>query len=536
MATERLEMRNIREVLRLHFLGGSNSRSIGVAVGCSKSAVNKYLARAQMAGITSWPVVASLDEAELERRLYPNTPVELLATRPRRELPDYAKVHEELRRRDHHVTLALLWQEYKEAQPDGYQYTQFVEYYHRWTKKLSVVMRQTHKPGEKAFVDFCDGLFITDERTGEKKRTQLFVGAMGCSSYTWAFAVESQELASWLGCHVHFYEFLGGVPAITVPDNLRSGVKKPDRYEPVINLSYRELATHYDTCVIPARIKKPRDKAKAEAAVLVAQRWILAVLRDRVFYSVAEINAAIEVLLAKLNERKMRHLGKSRRELFIELDRPMLKPLPATRYEFAEWKKVRLNIDYHITFDDHHYSAPYQLSRQILWARASGTIVEVFFKGKRVASHPRSYVKYKSTTEPSHMPPAHQKYAEWTPSRIIEWAGKTGPSTARVVEKMIESKPHPELAYRAALGIIRLADHYDKERVEKAATKALLIGSPSYTTIKSMLSRSMESAPLRAPNLNNVQQEPADRCASNASGEQLTLLAQENIRGGKYYH
>lgn len=541
MATERLEMRNIREVLRLHFLGAGNSRSIAVAVGCSKSAVNKYLARTQAAGLTSWTEIAGLDEAELERRLYPNTPVELLSTRPRRELPDYAKVHEELRRRDHQVTLMLLWQEYKEAQPDGYQYTQFVDYYHRWTKKLSVVMRQTHRPGEKGFVDFCDGLFVTDRESGEKKRTQLFVGALGCSSYTFAYTVASQELPAWLDCHVHFYEFLGGVPAITVPDNLRSGVKTPDRYEPVINQSYRELASHYGTCVIPARVRKPRDKAKVEVACLIAQRWILAVLRDRIFYSTAEINAAIAVLLAKLNDRKMRHLGKSRRELFIEFDRPVLKPLPATRYEFAEWKKVRLNIDYHITFADHYYSAPYQLIRQELMVRATGQATEIFFKGKRVASHLRSYIKYKHTTSSEHMPPAHQKYAEWTPSRIIEWAGKTGPSCARVVEKMIETKPHPEQAYKAALGLIRLADGYDKERVERAATKALLIGSPSYQTIKSMLARSMESVPVssRVADIvaaTNVHQNTALQTPIIAPEEQLTLLAEENIRGGKYYH
>ena len=541
MATERLDMRNIREVLRLHFLGGSNSRSIAVAVGCSKSAVNKYLARAQTAGIASWAEVMALDEAELERRLYPTMPISLLRTQPKRELPDYAKIHEELRRRDHQVTLMLLWQEYKELSPEGYQYTQFVDYYHRWAKKLSVVMRQTHKPGEKGFVDFCDGLFITDANSGEKKRTQLFVAALGCSSYTWAYTVASQELPAWLVCHVHYYEFLGGVPAITVPDNLRSGVKKPDRYEPVINQSYRELAQHYGTCVIPARVRRPRDKAKAEAAVLVAQRWILAVLRDRTFYSVAEINAAIAVLLEKLNNRKMRHLGKSRRELFIELDQGALKSLPPARYEFAEWKKVRLNIDYHITFDDHYYSAPYQLIRQELMVRATGTATEIFFKGKRVASHLRSYIKYKHTTEATHMPASHQKFAEWTPARIIDWAGKTGPSTARVVEKMIETKPHPEQAYKAAAGLIRLAGDYSKERVEKAATKALLIGSPSYQTIKSMLARSMESAPV-SPRAGaivasaNAQKETAPQAPIVAQEEQLTLLAGDNVRGGKYYH
>ncbi len=541
MATERLEMRNIREVLRLHFLGASNSRTIAVAVGCSKSAVNKYLALAQAAGLTSWADVSALDESELERRLYPSTPVSLLITRSKRELPDYAKVHDELRRRDHQITLMLLWQEYKQINPDGFQYTQFVDYYHRWTKKLSVVMRQTHKPGEKGFVDFCDGLFVTDASSGEKKRTQLFVGALGCSSYTFAYTVASQELPAWLNCHVHFYEFLGGVPAVTVPDNLRSGVKKPDRYEPVINESYRELAQHYGTCVIPARVRKPRDKAKAEAAVLVAQRWILAVLRDRTFYSVAEINAAIAVLVEELNNRKMRHLGKSRRELFVEMDQGALKSLPTTRYEFAEWKKVRLNIDYHITFDDHYYSAPYQLIRQELMVRATGTVMEIFFKGKRVASHLRSYIKYKHTTEATHMPLAHQKFAEWTPSRIIDWAGKTGPSTARVVEKMIQTKAHPEQAYKAAVGLIRLASEYSNERLEKAATKALLIGSPSYQTIKSMLARSMESAPMspRAADIvaaANAQKETANQAPVAAQDEQLTLLAKDNIRGGKYYH
>lgn len=522
MATERLAMRKIRDVLRFHFVGGvRSSRKIGRAVGCGKTAVLELLRRAPALGMKTWSDVEALDDEALERLFYP----ELLSVRGpgANTQPDWKKIHEELGRRDHQVTLALLWAEYKAENPKGYQYSRFAELYRRWQLRLSVVMRQHHRPGEKTFVDYCDGLKIVDSRSGELISTQLFVGTLGASSYTYAEATLSQTLPDWLGSHVRMYEFFGGVTAITVPDNLRSGVKRSDRYEAEINLSYRELSEHYGTCIIPARPYKPRDKAKVEAAVLLAQRWILAVLRDRTFYSLKELNLAIGLLLEKLNNRIMKQVKQSRRDLFERLDRPVLLPLPPTQYEFAEWKKERLPIYYHLRYDDHFYSAHYTLTGQVLWCRGSGSTVEIFHKGNRVASHVRSFVKYEYTTDPAHRPANHAAQAEWTPERIVSWGKTIGPQTALLIARVIADKPHPEQGYRSALGIIRLADKFTKERLEKASEKALSINSPSYLTVQGMLKRRMESAPLSG--------------APAAHGEQqLELLAKENIRGPGYYH
>lgn len=483
--------------------------------------VLELLRRAPALGMRTWADVEALDDEALERLFYP----ELLSVRGpgANAQPDWKRIHEELGRRDHQVTLALLWAEYKAENPKGYQYSRFAELYRRWTLRLSVVMRQHHRPGEKSFVDYCDGLKIVDSRTGELIPTQLFVGALGASSYTFAEATFSQTIPDWLMSHVRMYEFFGGVTPITVPDNLRSGIAKADRYEAQINLSYRDLSEHYGTCIIPARVRKPRDKGKVEAAVLVAQRWILAVLRNRTFYSLKELNLAIAELLVKLNNRVMRHVKQSRRELYERLDRPALQPLPAVRYEFAEWKKERLPIYYHVQYDDHFYSAHYTLTGELLWCRASGTTVEIFHKGNRVASHPRSFVKYEYSTEPAHRPANHAAHAEWSPARIIAWGKTIGPQTAALIERVIADKPHPEQGYRSALGIIRLEKKFTKERLEKASEKALSIGSPSYKTLQSMLKRHMESvsAP-QAPAVHNEQQ--------------LELLAKENIRGSGYYH
>ncbi len=522
MAAERLAMRNIKEILKLRFLVGiKSSRDISRAAKCGKTTVNEYIVRAQEAGISSWDQVKDLDEVELERRLgvgAPPAPSPPTATKP---LPDWHTVHEELRNRS--VTLALLWTEYREQEPAGYKYSQFAELYRRWKGKLAVVMRQTHRPGEKGFIDFCDGLFLTDPATGEKTKTQLFVGAMGASCYTFARATLSQELAEWVEVNGKFFKFLGGVPAIVVPDNLKSGVKRPDRYEAEVNPTYQEMAEHYGTCIIPARVRKPRDKAKAENAVLQAQRWILAVLRHRTFYALAEMNAAIDENLRKLNTKTMRGYGKSRAELFTMLDKPALKPLPLAPFEYAQWKKARLGIDYHLRYDDHFYSAPYQLIDNDLWCRATLRAVEVFFKGKRVTSHPRSSIKWGKTTSKEHMPSHHRAYVEWTPERILNWMKTIGPCAEKVAARMLEEKPHPELAYRSALGIISLGKKYGTERTEKACLKALRIGSPAYMTLKTMLKNGMEEVDSRPPPI----------CAEP---EQLMLIAQENIRGESYYH
>lgn len=519
-------MFTIKDVLRLHLLGGITScRRIGRAVGCGKTAVAECLQRAVAAGLTSWEVVAALEEDAIEAQLYPkSSPSKLTTPTPTksRPLPDWARVREELARPDHHVTLMLLWTEYKAEHPDGYEYSRFAELYRHFERKLSVVMRQHHRPGEKTFVDFCDGLALTNLVTGDKEPTQLFVGALGASSYTFACATRSQSLPEWLDCHAQMFAFYQGVSALTIPDNLLAGVSRADRYEAELNPSYRELAEHYGTCVIPARVRKPRDKAKVEAAVLVAQRWILAALRHRTFYSLAELNAAIAQLLAKLNDRVMRHVKESRRSLYERLDRPALKALPPAPYEYADWKQVKVNIDYHVSFEDHFYSVPYTLIGETLWCRAAHRTVELLHKGARVASHARSFVKYAYTTEPSHRPASHRAHLEWTPSRLIDWGRTIGPCTAALVEYVIRSKPHPEQGYRSALGILRLADKHGKERLERASDKAFQIGSPSYRTVKTMLAQRMESVALRGE--------------QSVAAESSEHLGAANVRGRGYYH
>jgi len=529
MAAERLAMRKIREALRLRFeCGIQGSRAIARSIGSGKSAVAEYLASAEKAGVTSWEQIKNLDETALEQLICPKKIAILRAPSGRfdvlqKNLPEWSHVHNELRRDG--VTLSLLWAEYREENPNGYKYTQFCEYYSRWKSKAALVMRQTHRPGEKAFIDFCDGLFVTNRDTGEKRRTQLFVGAMGASCYTFALVTWSQDIADWTYCNRRFLEFLGGVPQILVPDNLKSGVQHPCRYEPAINPAFQEMAGHYGTCVIPGRVRKPRDKAKAENAVLQAQRWILAVLRNRTFYSLQELNEAIAALLARLNEKVMRGYGKSRSQLFEELDRPVLKALPVTPYEWAEWKKVRLGIDYHVRFDDHFYSAPYQLVKEDLWLRASAQTIEIFFKGKRVTSHARSFIRFGKTTLPDHMPSHHRAHAEWTPERILAWVGKIGPNAKLVAEKMMAEARHPELAFNQARGMISLANQHGNERTEKACIKALAVKSPRYHTLKTMLKNRMEETEARkAPS------------APSESETQLSLLAKENLRGEGYYH
>ena len=356
-------MRKLKEIFRLRWEQGKSPELIALSIGCGRTTVREYMARAKRAGLTSWAEVENLSEDELEKKLFSRTLSQLgmrgsTTTHP---IPDWVKIHQELSRPG--VTIQLLWQEYLEEHPDGLKYSRFTELYGFWKKKLSLVMRQNHRAGEKAFVDYCDGLCLVDPQTGELQKTQLFVGALGLSSYTFAEATLSQSLPHWLMSHVKMYEFFQGVPEITVPDNLKSGVKVACYYDPEVNPSYRDLASHYKTVVLPARVKKPRDKAKVEAAVLVAQRWILAVLRNRTFTSLHDMNAAIQERLEWLNGRTMRHLGKSRRELWENMDRPALKTLPEARYEFAAWAKPRVNIDYHVEYEHHFYSAPYFLSK-----------------------------------------------------------------------------------------------------------------------------------------------------------------------------
>jgi transposase len=380
-------------------------------------------------------------------------------------------------------------------------------------------MRQHHRAGEKAFVDYSGmTLDIVDPRTGAVRPAQVFVCVLGASSYAFAEATWTQSLEDWIRSHVHAFEFFGGVTEITVPDNLKSGVTQPCRYEPLLNRTYEDMAQHYGTVVIPARVRKPRDKAKAEQGVQMVERWILAVLRHETIHSLAEANRRIRKLLDQLNHREMRGLGKSRRQLFEELDRPHLRPLPTARFEISYWGERRCNIDYHVEVDGHYYSAPYQLARQMLTVRTTATTVELFQNTRRVSSHVRSYDKGRHTTLPEHMPESHRKHLEWTPSRLIRWGQKAGPSTGKVIEEVLESRPHPEQGYRSCLGFIRLGERHGPDRLEAACRRALLFKTTSYRSIKSILEARLDQQPLPDPD----HQKP-------------DLPPHDNVRGPDYY-
>jgi len=513
MPAVRLSVRKIREVLRLKFDGGLTNRRIARSCHISRPSVADYLLRFEEAGLV-WPAAATLDDASLERKLFPPAPAALTT---QRAVPDWSHVHRELRGKS--VTLTLLWHEYKSAHPEGYQYSWFCDQYRAWAGKLDVVMRHEHRAGEKLFVDYAGQTAeVVDRRTGEIRQAQIFVAVLGASNYTYAEATWTQQLPDWIGSHVRAFEFLGGSSEILVPDNLRSGVSKAHRYEPDLNPTYADLAKHYGVAVLPARVRKPRDKAKAEAGVLLVERWILAVLRHRTFFSLAELNQEIARLLERLNTRPFKKLPGTRRELFEQLDRPALQPLPVQAYEFAEWKKVRVNIDYHVEVDGHYYSVPYQLVRKPLQARFSARTVECFHKGQRVASHLRSHLKGRHTTVPEHMPTSHRSYAEWSPQRLIAWAEKTGPATATLVRTILERRAHPQQGFRSALGIMRLGKSFGEERLEAACRRALTLGACSYKSIDSILRQGL------------------DRKALPEQQELELSIEHDNLRGSNYYH
>jgi transposase len=508
-------MRHVKDVLRLKQELGLGNRAIARSLGMSRNTVRDYLDRATKAGLAH-PLSPDLTDEKLEKRLFAAASAPAAAAP--RPLPDWEHVHNELRQHKKlNLTLTQLWIEYKEQHPDGYQRSRFTDLYRRWLGKRDLVMRQHHKAGEKLFVDYTDGLAVVDQATGEIKKTQLFVAVWGVSNFTYAEASFTQTLPDWIGAHVRAFQYFAAVPHLIVPDNLKSGVLESSLYEPTLNPTYQDLADHYHTAVLPARPRKPRDKAKVENGVLIAQRWILAVLRHRVFYSVAEMNAAIRELLQKLNDRKLIKTQKSRRDLFEELDRPAALPLPERPYEFAQWKTATVNIDYHIEIDRHYYSVPCRLVRQTVDVKLSATTVEVLFKGERVAAHARSHEKGRHTTLPAHMPTAHRAYSEWSPSRIVGWAGQVGPKTAELVQSILDSRQHPEQGYRSAMGLLRLAKSVGKDRMEAATTRALVYHLASFRAVRKILAGGYDRQPLRPTAAPRV------------------LPCHRNIRGGDYY-
>jgi transposase len=511
MPEPRLPMRKVRDVLRLS-AAGLSKRKIAASLGMSATAARDCIWRARRAGL-AWPLPADLTDAELECRLYPPSTV---AASDRRPQPEWAAVHRELRRPG--VTLQLLWEEHRVVHPDGYGYSRYCELYRAWAVRLSPTMRQSHVAGERMFVDYAGTtLEVIDPSTGEVMTAQLFVAALGASSYTYAEATWTQGLSDWIGSHTRTFAFIGGAPATVVSDNLRSGITKACFYEPAVNRTYAEMAAHYNTAIVPARPYRARDKAKVEVAVQIATRFIIAKLRNRRFFSLAALNEAIAELVAQINTRASRHLGASRRTLFDDLERSALKPLPAEPYVFAEWKECRVGLDYHVEIDKHYYSVPHQLLREKVWARITARTIEVFHRGKRVAAHVRSSSNRKHTTVREHMPSSHRRYADWTPEGIRRHAGEIGRNTSALVEIILRERTHPEQGFRACVGILRLAKTYGRERLEAACSRALEIGARSYSSVNSILK-------------NNLDRQ---RPAMPADGP---AIAHDNIRGPTYFH
>jgi transposase len=504
-------MRKTREILRLTFETRLSQRAVARAVGISNSTVSDVLARLKASGL-AWPLPEDIADGELEKRLYR----EHGRAAPDPREPDWAAVHAELARK--HVTLALLWQEYREDHRDGYGYSWFCQHYRAWQGRIDVVMRQVHKAGEKLFVDWAgDTLPYIDTESGELRQAALFLAVLGASNYTYAEAFADQRTESWLCAHVHAFAFFGGAPELIVPDNLKTGVAQPDRYEAEIAAPYRELAAHYGAAVLPARAGKPRDKAKVESGVLIAYREIAAPLRDRSFYGLAELNEAIGVQLTRLNERPFQKLPGSRRSVFCEREAPLLRALPPEPYAHRTRKIATVHIDYHVELCGHYYSVPYHLAREKVELRFDARTVEVYHAGQRVAAHVRSNRKGRASTEEAHMPAAHRAMAAWTPARISAWAARSGPATAALCEAIMAARPHLELGFRSCLGVLRLEGKYGPARLEAASARALAYGGSSYRSVRSILERGLDGA----ADSQGVAAPPA--------------LAHENLRGAGYY-
>jgi transposase len=513
MPAKKISMRKINDVLRLSWGCQQSQRQVALQCNISRPCVAEYLRRASDAGL-SWPLPPELTDTQLDRLLFPPPPkldAEL------RGVPDWAKVYEELRKKS--VTKFLLWQEYRELNPKGYNYSWFCDQYRRWLGKRDISMRQHHRAGEKLFVDYGGHTIpIVDARTGEQTQAQIFVAVLGASNYTFAEATATQSLPDWIGSHVRAFEYLGAVPEILVPDNLKSGVTKAHRYEPDLNPTYQDMAQHYNVVVIPARVRRPKDKPKVELGVQIVSRWILAALRNHTFFSLQQLNTRISELLVGLNDRPFRKLPGCRRSRFETLDRPALKPLPANAYIFAEWGKARVNIDYHVEVDRHYYSVPNAYRKKQVDVRYTENTVECFYDSQRIASHTRSRMIGHHTTVREHMPESHRQYGDWSPERLICWAHKYGKCTAELVNQIMQSRRHPEQGYRSCLGILRLEKTYGAQRLEAACQRTLLLGTLRYKSVESILKHGLDQ-------IDPVSEE-----------EQVLPNDHDNIRGPSYYH
>jgi len=506
-------MRTIREIMRLHLEHNLSQRAIARACAVSPKTVGYYIEHIQRSG-SDWAALRSLDDDALKALLHPEGKQHPVSPKP---LPDFDYLHSEMKKKG--VTLQLLWEEYRSVHPDGYGRTRFCERYRSHVRTLDPVMRFSHKAGDKMFVDFSgERPSYIDPESGALIEPELFVAAMGASSRIYAVAVASQQIPEWIRAHIGAFEFFGGVPACVVPDQLKSGVKTSCKYDPEINPAYAELCAHYGVAVVPARPREPRDKAKVENGVLHAQRRILAALRNRRFFSLAELNAAIAVELEKLNDRPMQGLGKSRNQLFDEIDKPALKALPAERFQIRQWKKAKVHIDYHVAVGGSWYSVSYTLIGREVEICLSATTVEIFLGGKRVASHLRTFLRNVFVTDPAHRPPSHQQYLQWTPERMRNWGQTIGLQSAAMIEAIIKSADHPDHAYRKCLGLLRLSKRFGNDRLELACARALKLRAIGYRSVKNILAQGLETADI-----------PEDAQPSEP-------LVHDNVRGSDYYY
>jgi len=515
MPAARTPMRQVREILRMKHEAGLPVREIVRRTGIPRRTVRELLERCAARGL-GWPIAPEVSEAELEGLMFKEAGAK--AGGRRRHEPDWRLVHKELKRK--HVTLQILWDEYIEQHPEGYRYSRFCEIYREWEAKLSLSMRQTYLGGEKLFVDYAGDTVavIIDRHTGETRPAHIFVAVIGASSLTYAEATWTEGLADWLGAHTRAFSFIGGSPKLVVPDNPKVAVIKACFYEPMVNRTYEDMLSHYGTAALPARPRKPKDKAKVEAAVRIVERFLLGRLRNRFFYSLAELNVAIQDELKRLNDVfRIRRLGVTRRALFEEVDRPHLTPLPIEDYVYAEWRIRRANLDYHVDIDGSYYSVPFTHARDQIEARVTARTVELFVKGQRVAAHARLGTCGRHTTVPEHMPSSHRRHAGWTPSRIQAEAEAIGPSTALFCRMVLEHKHHPEQGFRACLGVVRLRKSYGAERLEAACDRALELGARTYASVKSILDHRLD-------------QRPKPKAAADG-----TVINHPNIRGRRYY-
>lgn len=503
-------MRKIKEVLRMKYESQFSDRMIARAYSLSRGTITEYTRRFEAAKI-GWPLPESMTEEELEKHLFPIKATEGKHSRLPLDLPYWVQ---ELTKPD--VTKEVLWSEYKQVDPAGYGYSRFCDLLREYQKYLKYSLRQDYKAGEKVFLDFGTGLHLVDPQTGERIPTHLFVATWGASNYTFVRAVLHQDLPSWLGVNVAALNFFGVCPRIEVPDNLKAAVSKACYYEPEIHPAFAEFSRHYGMLIMPARPRKPKDKAKVENAVKLAKRWILARLRNRIFTELSDMNAAIADLLERFNRKLMKKIGKSRLELFETLDKLHALALPAMPYEYADWKPVKAGPDYHVAYEKHYYSVPYTHIHRQLEVRATATVVEILFSGQRLCSHHRSYQKHAYTTVLEHRPPAHQKYLEWTPERILAWAQKSGEAVRSLVDEIMQRREFHEQAYRTCLGIIRLAKHFSTDRLNAACSRALAYRILTYRGVKSILVKKLDQ----------LQPEAVPKKASD----------HENIRGAGYYN